>query len=95
MGLTAFGFFFCHGDTRDEIDEAVAVGLGRDGGDLGAVVFQAFVEMLDAFDESVLWRVSMLIITTKFCASNSRGSSSQSRQDNKSAPLASHPRVWP
>jgi hypothetical protein len=58
MGMVAFGFFFCHGDGGYEVHEAFAVVLGRDGGDLGAVVGQAFPGVFDLFNYAVLFLVS-------------------------------------
>lgn len=50
----AFDGLFRLGEAGDELDEAVAVLLGRDGGDLRFRVGDAFPEVLGSFDETVL-----------------------------------------
>jgi hypothetical protein len=52
--LLAFCKFLALGDARDEVDEAVAVTIGWDGGDLRVRVTEAFPEVFYAFDRAVL-----------------------------------------
>lgn len=64
--LFSFLFFFSKlrgfGDTADEPDEAVAVALGWDGGDLLLVVGEGFPEVFEAFYRAVLF-ISLMLAT--------------------------------
>ena len=54
VGLTAVGLFFCHGDSRDKVDEAIAIALRWYWRYLRAIVVKAFPEVFKAFDDAVL-----------------------------------------